>query len=77
MLLKIQDFRGEFDKLKEDLLIIKAFKFILVSTLVSILAMFSPWIYAIIPASDSSICLCHFLKDSKLSGFEKVTHIQY
>jgi hypothetical protein len=38
--------------------------------------MISPWIYAIIPASDSSICLCHFLKEPRtLTGFGHVTHI--
>lgn len=60
MIYKVGDFRSEFDKLKEEFLIKRAFKFIAITTLISIVAMVNPYVYSIIPAAESEICLCFF-----------------
>ena len=62
MMYNVADFKEEFDKLKENKLIIQAFKFMVVVMLISLVAMFDPYVYSVVPDKLSEVCMCSYFK---------------
>ena len=52
-----------------------SFKFILVFTVISIIGMWVPYVYAVIPVNDSEICMCDFLQVTNDSIWNRIFSI--
>ena len=52
-----------------------SFKFILVFTVISIIGMWVPYVYAVIPVNDSEICMCDFLQVKNDSIWNRIFSI--
>ena len=71
----IGNFKSELDKLKEKELIWFGMKIMIVLLVLGIVSMFIPYVYAIIPAYSSQVCLCNFYKEDS-SDTLKLTSAQ-
>jgi len=74
MMYKAEEFRVQFDQLKEKYLIYKSVKFLCVIMVIAVLGMFDPYVYSVIPDKLSDVCMCSFFKQD-VEGLDKLLHI--
>jgi len=58
--MSVGDIRSQLDNLREDRMVKLGFKILLAIFFVGVAAMISPYVFAVIPFSESTSCFCGF-----------------